>query len=80
MYKFRLNVVTDNEFEVHNCLVNAFAHTEHGIKVYLANRPGKGIVEFEFVADVPCCLSLESIKEALPMVADYNIRVSFVWC
>lgn len=75
MSKFRLNVVTDNEYYVHDCLLKAFLDSVHGVRVYLANRPAHGIVEFDFIADELCCISLEAIKEALPFIPDYNIRI-----
>ena len=71
----RINVVTEHDTYVHDCLIKAFHNSVHGVRVYLANRPAKGIVEFDFVADDICCISLESIKEALPFIDDYNIRL-----
>jgi hypothetical protein len=71
----RLNIVTDDTFCVHDALIKAFNNSTHGVRVYLANRPAKGIVEFDFVSSEPCCISLESIREALPFIEDYNIRI-----
>lgn len=71
----RLNIVTNHEEYVIDCLVYAFANTAHGVRPYLANRPAKGIIEIEFMADDICCISLESIKEALPFLSDYDIRI-----
>ena len=71
----RLNIVTNHEDYVMDCLVHAFANTEHGVRPYLANRPAKGIIEVDFVADDICCISLESVKEALPFLSDYDIRL-----
>lgn len=71
----RINVVTGDEFYVHDCLIKAFGDSQHGIRVYLANRPAKGIVEFDFVADDVCCISLESIYDALPFIPRWGIRV-----
>ena len=74
MNTLRLNIVTDDEYRVHSYLMNAFSHSYHGIRVYLANRPAKGIVEFDLVADDRCCITLESIKEALPDIEPWNVR------
>ena len=71
----RVNIVTDDEYYCHDCLMQAFHGSQHGIRVYLANRPAKGIVEFDFVADDICCISIESIREALPHIPDYDIRI-----
>lgn len=71
----RVNIVTDDAYYTHDCLISAFANSSHGIRVYLANRPAKGIVEFDFVADDICCISIEGIREALPHIPDYNIRI-----
>ena len=70
----RLNVVCDDAILVHQALIDAFEDSSHGIKVYLANRPAKGIVEFDFVADDICCISLEGIQEALYFIPDCCIR------
>ena len=45
----RINVVTNDEFYAHDCLMKAFSNSQHGIRVYLANRPAKGIIEFDLV-------------------------------
>lgn len=70
----RLNIVTDDEYYVHSCLIHAFSSSSHGVKCYLANRPAEGIVEFDLVADERCCISLESVIEALPFLERWNIR------
>ena len=71
----RINVVTNNEYYCHACLIQAFHGSHHGVRVYLANRPAKDIVEFDFVADEICCITLESIYDALPHVPRHDIRV-----
>ena len=71
----RINVVTNEDYYVHDCLIQAFYGSPHGVRVYLANRPARGIVEYDFMSDEPCCISLESIKEALPFIPDFNIRL-----
>lgn len=71
----RINVVTNDEFYAHDCLIKAFSDSQHGIRVYLANRPAKGIVEFDFVADDICCITLESIYDALPHIPRWDIRL-----
>lgn len=71
----RLNIVTDDAIHVHDALIMAFHNSTHGVRVYLANRPAKGIVEYDFVCSEPCCISLESIREALPFIEDFNIRI-----
>ena len=71
----RLNIVTNHEDYVMECLVNAFANTQHGVRPYLANRPAKGIIEVDFVADDICCISLARIKDALHFLSDYDIRL-----
>lgn len=71
----RINVVTNDEFYAHDCLMDAFSNSQHGIRVYLANRPAKGIVEFDFVSDYVCCIALESIYEALPHIPRHDIRI-----
>ena len=71
----RLNIVTDDAFGVHDELIKAFHNSIHGVRVYLANRPAEGIVEFDFVSDEPCCITLESIREALPCIRDFDIRI-----
>lgn len=71
----RINVVTNDVYYAHDCLMEAFSNSQHGIRVYLANRPAKGIVEFDFVSDEICCITLESIYEALPYIPRHDIRV-----
>lgn len=71
----RINVVTNDEFYAHDCLIKAFSNSQHGIRVYLANRPARGIVEFDFVADDICCIELESLYEALPHIPKHDIRI-----
>lgn len=71
----RLNIVTDDTFCVHDALIKAFNNSTHGVRVYLANRPAKGIVEFDFVSSEPCCIPLESIKAALPFIPENDIRI-----
>lgn len=72
----RLNIVCNNAAEVVDALNYAFTPSAHGVRAYLANRPAKDIIEIDIVSDVPCCLSIESIKEALPFIAEWNIRVN----
>lgn len=71
----RLNIVTDDAIRVHDALIQAFQHSTQGVKVYLANRPAKGIVEYDVVSDEPACISLESIREALPFKNEWDIRI-----
>lgn len=71
----RINVVTNDEYYALDCLNVAFQGSRHGIRVYLANRPAKGIVEFDFVADDICCIALESIYDALSHIPRWDIRV-----
>ena len=71
----RLNIVTNDAIKVHDALIRAFQNSENGIKVYLANRPAKGIVEYDFISSEPACISLENVKEALPFIHDWDIRI-----
>lgn len=71
----RINVVTYDALFAHDCLIEAFSNSQHGIRVYLANRPAKGIVEFDLVADDICCIPVESLYEALPHISRHDIRI-----
>lgn len=71
----RLNIVTRDPINVLNDLRDAFHSDIHGIKVFLANRAGKEIVEYDIICEEGRCISLEAIKEALPDIPDYNIRI-----
>lgn len=71
----RLNIVTNDALRVHDALIDLCENSAQGIKVYLANRPAKGIVEYDFVSSEPACISLENIREALPFIHEWDIRI-----
>lgn len=71
----RLNVVTNNADEVLEALNYAFRSNVYGVRAYLANRPAKGIVEFDIVSDEPTCISVENLREILPFLRDDEIRI-----
>lgn len=76
MYKFRLNVVYDDASEVLSALRAHLCGEGSPLMVFYANRQSSEIMEFDIMSDESCCVSLESIKEALPFVKDWNIRIS----
>ena len=71
----RLNIVTEDAARVLGALNYAFRLNSYGVRAYLANRPAKGIVEFDIVSDEPACLSVENLREILPFLKEDEIRI-----
>ena len=71
----RLNIVTDNENEVLESLNYAFRNNVYGVRAYLANRPAKGIVEFDICSDEPACIPIGLLREILPFLGEDEIRI-----
>lgn len=71
----RLNIVTKDPDSVLDALNYAFRSNAYGVRAYLANRPAKGIVEFDIVSDEPACISVENLREILPFLREDEIRI-----
>lgn len=70
-----LNIVTDSPKQVLLSLQYVFEDDRNGVEVSLLQVYGNGIAEFEISSSKPCCISLESLTEALPYINDFNIRI-----
>lgn len=70
-----LNIVSSDPHYVLECLRNTLGQGENAPRFYFMNRPAKNIIEIFVVKDGYACLSLENLHEALPFLADYDIRI-----
>ena len=70
-----LNIVTSDPDYVLECLRNTLGRGAYAPQFFIQNRHAKNIVEILVVKDGYSCISLENIHEALPFLADYDIRI-----
>lgn len=70
-----LNIVTSDADYVLESLRDVLGQGANAPQFYLKNRPAKNIVEIEVVKSGYSCISLENLHEALPFLADYDIRI-----
>lgn len=70
-----LNIVTSDAVYVLECLRDVLGQGANAPQFYLKNRPAKNIIEIEVIKDGYSCISLENLHEALPFLADYDIRI-----
>lgn len=70
-----LNIVTKDADYVLECLRDVLGRGDNAPKFYLKNRPAAKIIEIEVVKEGYACLSLENLHEALPFLADWDIRI-----
>lgn len=70
-----LNIVTSDPVYVLECLRNVLGQGVNAPQFFFKNRPAKNIIEILVVKDGYACISLENLHEALPFLADYDIRI-----
>lgn len=70
-----LNIVTSDPVYVLECLRDVLGQGEDAPRFILYNEPAKNIIEILVVKEGYSCISLENLHEALPFLADYDIRI-----
>lgn len=70
-----LNIVSNDPQRVFNELRNVIEKNYYGTKVTFKNRVSMNITEFEIASTQLCCISLETFKEILYFIPDYDIRI-----
>ena len=70
-----LNICTRDADYVLECLRDVLGQGVDAPKFYLKNRPAANIIEIEVVKEGYACISLENLHEALPFLADWDIRI-----
>lgn len=70
-----LNIVTSDPNYVLDCLRDELGQGANAPQFFLKNRPARNIIEIEVVKAGYACISLENLHEALPFLADYDIRI-----
>lgn len=70
-----LNIVTSDPDYVLECLRNVLGRGVNAPHFSFLNRPSKNIIEILVEKSGYSCISLENLHEALPFLADYDIRI-----
>ena len=70
-----LNIVTSDPVYVLECLRNVLGQGVNAPRFFFKNRPAKNIIEILVVKNGYACISLENLHEALPFLADHDIRI-----
>lgn len=70
-----LNIVSNEPERVFNALHNLSDTRYEGMQVTFKNRVSINITEFEITSNERCCISLETLREVLYWVPDYDIRI-----
>lgn len=70
-----LNIVSNEPQRVFNALHDEIEKNYYGTQVTLTNRVSMNITEFEISSTQLCCISLETFREILYFIPDYDIRI-----